>query len=156
MAETKAELKPESKDSDPIVVTKAQWVRDDRAVHPCPNCSKSCKGKQCYECHKKMFGLGECESCGKLCPQTFKYCRDCYEDHGDAQPRHCLYCSEIINFPFTFCKYHFLEDKAISEGEEYHKCYTATCPSFSYTKFCRGCWEAHSKYLISKRGSERV
>ena len=45
------------------VVNTTKKLSDD--LHPCINCGKTCKGKQCKECHFKMF-QSKCIDCDQV------------------------------------------------------------------------------------------
>jgi hypothetical protein len=66
-------------------------------LHPCVNCGKTCKGKQCRECHFKMF-QSNCVDCDKVFNALRKNgtmrkrCEKCQKDYNDKYVKKCPSC----------------------------------------------------------------
>ena len=58
-------------------------------VHQCPGCNGPCRGKQCRQCHKRMYADRFCtrpDCYGKRIDDTF-FCNRCITDmHREQQP----------------------------------------------------------------------
>lgn len=116
-------------------------------LHPCQYCGKTCKGKQCKDCHLKMVEKkqGQCINCKNIF----------YALRLDGTKRlRCFDCQSIYNSKYIskcpICKidYHaFLED-----GRVFNKCYNCykntliDCKKCSNKipnnqQFCKNCYK---------------
>ena len=126
---------------------------DNRIEHKCPNCPKMCLGKQCSECHNKMFDSrkGNCDECGE------EFCK--VRPDGSIKKR-CKVCSDAFTAKyFKPCPDCGKTYKAlIGDDTTYDKCfdcYTGSkctkcdCKSFGKT-MCKDC------YLKDKTSTDEI
>jgi hypothetical protein len=127
---------------------------NNNELHPCQYCEKTCRGKQCKECHLKMVESkqGNCIDCDK----TFYALRS-----NGSKRRRCIDCQTTYNQKHIsqcpICKndYHaFLED-----GRVFDKCYTCYQNSLIECKncdkkisnnqpLCKNCYQEQKQYKV--------
>ncbi len=138
-----------------IEIEQSQNLEKD--LHPCQYCGKTCKGKQCKECHLKMIKnrQGNCVDCNilflavRLDGTKKKRCLECQNNYNNKYISKCYLCGN---------DYHaFLED-----GRVFDKCYDCYKKSIleciickektinNYT-YCKTCYNEHKNklYLLS-------
>jgi hypothetical protein len=127
----------------------------EKELHPCQYCGKTCKGKQCKECHLKMIKnrQGNCMDCNnlflavRLDGTKKKRCLECQKEYNNKYISNCYLCGN---------DYHaFLED-----GRVFDKCYDCykktilecvickekTINNYNY---CRSCYNENKNNLLS-------
>lgn len=133
-------------------------------LHPCVNCGKLCKGKQCKECHVKML-QSKCVDCNILfnarrrdgtmrkrcgeCQTNFnnkfiRKCPDCNNEfHKGKDYDTCLECfkqrKETEKKEYEEKKKLKDERKKKYEEMEKKKCQTKNCQNMTGYKFCQNC-----------------
>lgn len=161
----KAQLNPEAKPFVPSS-SKAKTIASD--LHPCVNCGKACKGKQCRDCHLKMI-QSKCIDCDnsfnarrkdgtmrKRCVEcqdsyTEKYikkCPECETDFHDLSGKYksCLPCyknqQEVKKAEYEKREAE-REAKRKEAAEKWDKekkaCYSRGCKNMTIYKFCKPC-----------------
>lgn len=137
-------------------------------LHPCVNCGKTCKGKQCRECHFKMF-QSTCIDCEKVFNALRKNgtmrkrCESCQEDYNTKYVKKCPSCNiefHDISGKYKSClqcykdgkerekeeKKQRFQNKGIKESKEEKECYNRDCKNTTIYKFCKKCND-NKKYL---------
>jgi hypothetical protein len=171
---TTSQLNPEAKPFMPSNEVIQPTV--DPALHPCVNCGKTCKGKQCKDCHLRMI-QSNCSDCEKPFNARRKNgtmrkrCGSCQDDYNEKYIRTCPGCSkEFNNFGKNYqacldCyknrkeneKKEFerikaeKEEKRQARREEFEKmdkknCQSRGCKNMTPYKFCKPCNDDR-KYL---------
>ena len=131
-------------------------------LHPCVNCGKTCKGKQCRECHLKMFNSNcidcdksfnalrkngtmrkRCNKCQNEYNQKYiKKCPDCNEEFHDLSEKYktCLKCYKNFqeNKKLETEKKRVTKEKQTNEREK-KQCYNRNCKNMTVYKFCKTC-----------------
>ena len=181
LSQVPSEVKPELK---PIVSTKPTkptkhfnpeakaFVPEKKPtaldLHPCVNCGKSCKGKQCRECHVKMI-QSECADCkthfnARRKDGTMrKRCLECQEGYNKKYIRKCPDCTtefHDLSHKYETCLQCYknrqeakkVEYEKIKVEREYKNkersdkwenekkdCYNRGCKNMTIYKFCKTC-----------------
>ena len=110
-------------------------------LHPCKYCNKICRGKQCKDCHNKMFSkLQECIDCKiTFTPSRCFGCQQVYNKNN------LKCCPECGNFYASVSK----------DGKVFDKCYSCYQNAFSNCKrcnkrcykqyqYCKACYDIES------------
>lgn len=144
-------------------------------LHPCVNCGKTCKGKQCRDCHIKML-QANCIDCGtafnarRKNGSMRKRCTDCQEGYNDKYIKKCPDCQadfHDLSGKYKSClpcyknqqeakkaEYEKREaERAAKRKEATEKfdkdkkeCYNRVCKNMTIYKFCKKCND-DNKYL---------
>ncbi len=165
----KVPLNPEAK---PFVPAAKKNVID---LHPCVNCGKACKGKQCRECHLKMIQSNcvdcdvsfnarrkngtmrkRCENCQEGYNEKYiKNCPDCETEFHDLSEKYktCLPCyknrqeTKKQEYEKREAEREVKRKEAAERFEKEKKeCYNRRCKNMTIYKFCKPCND-DKKYL---------
>ena len=126
---------------------------NDFSLHPCQYCEKTCRGKQCKDCHFKMImsKQGECIDCKtqfyalRNDGSKRRRCLDCQNNYNSTHIAKCPICNN---------DYHaYLED-----GRIFDKCYNCYSSSNKECNKCKKivingfplCKECYTKEKLSK------
>lgn len=151
-------LNVDAKPFVPSVNTENNVPKD---LHPCVNCGKTCKGKQCKECHFKMF-QSKCVDCEKVFNALRKNgtmrkrCESCQDHYNDKYVKKCPSCHiefHDISGKYKSClecyKSKKEEEKKYKESKvtrEEKECKTRNCKNTTFYTFCKKCND-NKKYL---------